>query len=177
MDSINSLSNKRGQGLVEYALILLLVSITVVFAISTMSGSLGEAFSLIQSALAGGGEGSGDPVAIAGDFIERINAFYDNNGHYPRSWGTYAFTDIGLDPAEWTEPVAGIYWGPNGGRIGLANRPGDDIEIYIKDLNGNRRHLYNAWNIWCVAATNVCYYHRVQPGNEVDLRTIEIVQH
>ena len=176
MDSMNSLSNQRGQGLVEYALILLFVSIAVVVALAMMGGSLGEVYTSIQSTLAGGGA-AGDPVAIAGDFIERINAFYEANGRYPRSWGTYAFTDIGLDPADWTEPVAGIYWGPNGGRIGLANRSGDDIEIYITDLDGNRRHLTNGWNIWCVAATNACYYHRVQPGNEVDLRTIEIVRH
>jgi Flp pilus assembly pilin Flp len=173
---MNSLSNQRGQGVVEYALILLLIAITVVVALSVMGVSLEEVYTSVQSALAGGGADPNDPVAIAGDFIDRINAFYDANGHYPRSWGTYAFTDIGLDPADWTEPVAGIYWGPNGGRIGLANRHGDDIEIYVTDLNGNRRHLTNGWNIWCEAATSECYYHRVQPGNEVDLRTIEVVR-
>jgi Flp pilus assembly pilin Flp len=171
-----SLSKDIGQGLIEYALILLLIAITVIVALSIMGVSLGEVFTSVQSALAGGGADPNDPVVIAGDFIARINNFYDVNGRYPRSWGTYAFTDIGLDPEDWTGPVAGIYWGPNGGRIGLANRPGDDIEIYVKDLNGNRRHLYNGWNIWCVAATNVCYYHTVTPGNEVDLRTIEIVR-
>ncbi len=33
--------------------------------------------------------------------------------------------------------VAGIYWNPNGDKIGLANRAGDDIQVYVVDLNGN----------------------------------------
>ena len=68
-----------------------------------------------------------------------------------------------------------IAWGPDGSAVGLANKVGDNIQIYVKDYNGNTLHLYDGWTIWCVATTNLCYYHTIAPGNEVDISTLSAV--
>jgi Flp pilus assembly pilin Flp len=59
MDRINTLlvdlQNRRqaGQGLVEYALILALVSVTAAAALTTMSGDINAVFAAVSGALAG----------------------------------------------------------------------------------------------------------------------------
>jgi pilus assembly protein Flp/PilA len=48
-----SLARQRGQGLVEYALILVLVAIVVIGVLSTMGGRIQAAFQDIVSSLGG----------------------------------------------------------------------------------------------------------------------------
>ena len=164
---------KKGQGLVEYALILALVALVVIGGMRLTGTSLADVYEAVANAF---GIETGSPIeALVGDFLERIQAFYDENGRYPRSWGDYRFTDIGLDPADWAGTVEGISWNPNGSKLGLGNEIGDDIQIYVTDLDGNRLHLYDGWSIWCQGG-GVCYYHTVAPGNEVDISTIEVVK-
>ena len=111
---------------------------------------------------------------IADDFLERIQAFHDKNARWPRTWGDFRFSDLGLDPAPWAVPVEGVYWNPHGSEIGLANKAGDNLQIYVKDFRGNWLHLYDGWNIWCRAEG--CYFHTVAPGNEVDISTLTVKQ-
>ena len=171
-----------GQGLVEYVLLIALVAIVVVAILLVLGAQVGGVFSQVIVSTSGASDPVAQPTAanaltlnVMDDFLRRISAFHDETGHWPRSWGEYKFTDLGLDPAEWAGAVAGIYWNPNGDKIGLANRAGDDIQVYVVDLNGNTRHLYDNWNIWCLASNSRCYYHSLAPENEVDINTISIV--
>mgnify|MGYP006935339023 CR=1 FL=1 len=162
----------KAQGLVEYALILALVGL-VVLAVMVLTGTnLSDVYTRATNAL--GEEEATSAQRIMDDFLARIQKYYDENGRYPRSWGDYRFTDIGLDPADWGDSVEGIFWNPNGERLGLGNKSGDDIQVYVTDLEGKRRHLYDGWSIWCTGGG--CYYHTVAPGNEVDISTLEIVE-
>ncbi|MCD4751553.1 MAG: Flp family type IVb pilin [Anaerolineaceae bacterium] len=163
-----------GQSMVEYGLILVLVAVVIILVVSVFGGRVSAMYNNILTHLSIDGGAMTIP-AISSDFSDRIMAFYEDNGHWPRSWGSYAYTDIGFYPADWDEPVEGIYWRPHGRDFGLANRSGDNIEIYVEDLSGNRKHLYNGWSIWCVPATDICYFHDIDSGNEVDITTIEIV--
>ena len=165
-----------GQGMTEYALLLALIALVVIAVLSVFGPALRDRFGDVLAGLEG--TGSEDEMAyleILNDFRGRIQGFYDENGHWPRSWNPYCYTDIGLDPEDWTDAVEGIYWGNNGWRVGLANRSGDDIQLYVRDLEGNELHLYDSWNIWCPVEEDVCYYHTVAPGNEVDITTLRIV--
>jgi pilus assembly protein Flp/PilA len=49
------LTNENGQGLVEYALILVLVAIVVIVVLSVLGPQIGNVFSQINTALAGTG--------------------------------------------------------------------------------------------------------------------------
>lgn len=171
--------NERGQAMIEYLLLLMLLVVGSFAALGTVNSTQGAAWDTLRAAVAGASGAAtqeSQPTKvekIVEDFLQRIQAFYDERGRWPRSWGDFAYTDIGLNPADWSGPVEGIYWGPNGQRIGLANKIGDTLEIYVDDLNGNTRHLVNGWNIWCYPG--VCYYHTATPGNEVDISTLRVV--
>jgi hypothetical protein len=116
------------------------------------------------------------PTEIVADFMARYNEYHSTHGTWPRGWGNYRFTDIGLEPADWSGPVGGIIWTPEEDRFGLSNYPADNLQIYVTDLEGNVRKLHDDWNIWCVAAGGKCYFHTVAPENEVDINSLVVVQ-
>jgi len=166
----------NGQAKIEYALLIVLVALVAIVVLALLGPQISEVYQSIVSQFSSvEEEQKSSVVSLMEDFLSRIIAFQAANGKWPRSWGDYRFTDIGLNPADWAGPVEGIYWNPNGDKIGLANKPGDNLQVYVEDLNGNRLKLYDGWNIWCVAATGQCYYHTVAPGNEVDLNTLTVV--
>lgn len=163
------------QALSEYALVLVLVSLAALAVLALLGNTTSGLYETVISNLSG--EQSNGIMAIKDDFLARIDGFYAENGNWPRSWGDYRFTDLGLDPADWQTPVEGIMWNPNGPRIGLGNTWGDGYQVYVSDYDGNELHLYDGWNIWCEAGgSGECYYHTVAPGNEVDIRTIRVVE-
>jgi hypothetical protein len=169
--------NEAGQSLVEYSLLLGLLVVIAVSGLASVGPLFGTQAEGIKTAMVGGAApedaASARRMAILDDILTRIETFQGENGRWPRSWGDYAYTDIGLNPADWQEAVEGIYWGPHGSDVGLANRKGDNIQIYVNDLNGKTRHLIDSWNIWCTTGGK-CYYHRIAPENEVDIRTLVV---
>ena len=169
--------SQKGQGLLEFGLLLVLVVAVVIGSLAMLGPGIGGQYQTILDNL-GFGESAQRVtyLTIIDDFLERINDYYDENGRWPRSWGDYAYTDIGLDPADWQDSVEGIRWGPHGADVGLGTDPGDDYMIYVSDLDGNEMRLYDSWNIWCVASSSKCYYHRVEPENEIDITTLRLVE-
>jgi Flp pilus assembly pilin Flp len=171
---------QRGQAMVEYILLILLV-IAILAGLVLLGTNTDGLFGRFTGVFSDSTP-EPDPAVvltpierIAGDFLERIRAYYAQYGRWPSSWSDRRFTDLGLDPDDWEHAVEGIYWNPHGGDVGLANKKGDNLQIYVTDLSGERLHLYDGWNIWCVSSNGTCYYHTVAPGNEVDISTIEVV--
>lgn len=111
---------------------------------------------------------------ISQGFISRMSSFYAEKGYYPRSWGDYAFTDIGLDPDEWSVPVANAYYRPRGSRLGVSPEPG--FKFTVRDVNGNYRILTHQlqWSIWYDLITSKWYYHSIAPENEILIATLRI---
>jgi pilus assembly protein Flp/PilA len=68
--------NKKesGQGLVEYALILVLVAIVVIAVLMLLGPIIGNVFSTINSSLSGATSGSGGAVAAPGIGCSDIHA-------------------------------------------------------------------------------------------------------
>ena len=167
---------QAGQGTVEYALILILVAVVVVATLALMGPGISEGFQSVLNGLRlDNAQQDNKVISIVNDFLSRINDFYAENGRWPRSWGSYAFTDIGLEPADWDEPVEGIRWGPHGADVGLGTNPDDPYVIYVENQDGDLQKLYDGWRIWCVAADGECYYHRVAPENKIDINTLILV--
>lgn len=164
----------QGQGLVEYALVLILVALIVIVALSALGVQIGEVFANITAGLAG--EAASQEVTVPyliGDFYQRILDFKAENGRWPKSWGDERFTELGLDPKDWEEPVAGVLWIPHGDNIGLGNVYKDDIRLYVEKVDGSRMEIYTV--VWCYPTTDRCYYRFPEPENEVDISTLEIV--
>lgn len=168
--------SEGGQSLVEYALLLALVALAVSTVLLALGPSLADVYRQAAEGLDTTAPGGSRIPDLVDDFLTLIRDFQAENGRWPRSWGDYRFTDLGLDPEDWAGPVEGIYWSPNGNRIGLANRPGDNLQVYVTNGEGNTIRLYDGWNIWCVADSGQCYYHTVAPGNEIDISTVTVVE-
>ena len=166
--------DQPAQGLAEFALLIALIAIVALVSLALLGPSISESFQAVLNGLSGN-ESPVTFLTIKNDFLNRINAFYQENGRWPRSWGSYAFTDIGLDPDDWSEPVEGIRWGPHGKDVALGTNPEDPYVIYINTLSGQTLRLYDGWRIWCVAGDGKCYYHVVSPENEVDITTLKLV--
>ena len=113
---------------------------------------------------------------ISSAMIGLIQQFDDENGGYPRSWGDYKYTDIGLDPEEWNQGYEGIIYTPVGNRVQIT--PEDGYTFYVTDLNGEEQSLpasYN-WSLVYSMENATWYYHSMDVGNEIDISTLRVVQ-
>ena len=170
-----------GQGNIEYALLIILIAV-IILAVVALSGSLiASRLGDVSNQLgmpSGSATTSASPSATAlsnlADMQSRILNYFTTHGSWPRTWSPYNFMDLGLNPADWSQPVDGLYLSPHGSEVGIANKSGDNLQVYVKDMNGKTLHLVDTWSIWCEAATSICYYHTVAPGNEVDISTIYV---
>ena len=177
----STLTGERGQALIEYSLLLGLLLLGAVAAITVAGATLSDKVDQVHKAVAAIADVQPEPVMTnlprkVNKLLERIQRFYHEQGRWPRSWGDYAFTDIGLTPADYASPIDGVYIGPSGDKVSIGLKPGDKrVKVYVTDLNGNVRQLYSGWKIWCLRGGG-CYYHTVAPGNEVDLSTLVVVE-
>lgn len=161
---------RRAQALVDYALILALVALIILAVLTLLGSQVANSFRRVLAGL--NGQQPANIQTIATDFMQRTASYYQAHGYYPPTWGDGRYTALGLNPADWQTPVAGIQWNPNGDYIGLANVSGDNIQVYARDTQGNLLHLYDGWDIWCQSSTGRCFYHSATSGIEINLSTI-----
>jgi prepilin-type N-terminal cleavage/methylation domain-containing protein len=111
---------------------------------------------------------------ISNAMIDLITQRYISMGRYGRNWGDYAYTDLGLKPSDWANPVLHIYFKPGGSLLRI--RPEQGYTFYIKDLQGNTKKLpYSySWDLIHDAQDNKWYYHSVAAANLIDISTLEI---
>ena len=108
--------------------------------------------------------------------ISLINNFYQQKNRYPRSFDDYVFTDIGLNPAEWAQPVSGLYYSPGGNKVTI--RPADGYTLTVKNLQGATLTLTPKlhWNLIYDMLTGGWYYHTITPSNAVDIKTLQVIK-
>ena len=113
---------------------------------------------------------------ITTDMISRITDFYNQNGRYPRSFDEYVFTDIGLNPADWEQPINGLYYSP--GKASVRVRPADGYALTMQSLDGKSLTLTPKlkWDLVYDVAKSQWYYHNTDTGNAVDIGTLKTVQ-
>jgi len=117
------------------------------------------------------------PTEITGNMIALIQGFYDLNGRFPRSFGDYRYTDIGLNPADWSGVVYdGLIYGAGGNRISIT--PAAGWKIIVMGLDGVNRILTanEHWNIWYDMSTSQWYYHNITPAEKIDISTMQKMQ-
>ncbi|MBW1702470.1 MAG: type II secretion system protein [Deltaproteobacteria bacterium] len=111
---------------------------------------------------------------ITSGMIGLIEKFYVEHGKYPRSWGDYRFTDIGLDPAEWGRGYNGIIYSPCGNRVNV--KPDEGYVFYVTDLKGKERKLSweYKWNLVYSVKKGQWYYHSIKKKNAIDISTLKV---
>ena len=152
-----------------------------VYAWAPGSEGTDEAFSVLVCSVHGAREEDAPLTSlgstfeeITGEMIELIERFYQENGRYPRSWGDYVLTDIGLDPEEWEQAYNGVIYSPAGSRVKI--EPAEGYRMTVTDLNGDQRVLTPSlnWNLWYDMKSEKWYYKEIKPGNEVDIDTLVV---
>lgn len=178
----NQFTHERGQALAEYALVTSLVGLVLIAGLMMFGTRIAALFDRLTERLTTYGvDVAWAPEitkiqTIQDDFRSRTLDYYDRKGRWPHARTPQNFTDLGLNPDDWTSPVEGIVWVPRGNTIRLRNIKRDNIQVYVNDMNGNTLHLYDGWNILCPVTEDSCYYHTIDPGNKVDISTIKIVE-
>ena len=94
---------------------------------------------------------------------------------YGRTWGDYRYTDLGLDPEEWTEAIEHIYYKPGGST--LAIEPEDGYTFIVTDSDGNTRELSSTlnWNLIYNDLDGNWYYHTIDEDNIIDISTLQVI--
>jgi pilus assembly protein Flp/PilA len=94
MQTLFSSQGQKGQGLVEYALILVLVAIVVIAALMVLGPIIGNVFTTVNSSLStvAGGGGDGSPEGCTTDFT----AWCTGIGGTPvcDEWGDVCYTSF-----------------------------------------------------------------------------------
>jgi len=108
--------------------------------------------------------------------MKNITDFYSQNGRYPRSWGDYKFTDIGLNPADWAQPIDGLYYSPVGGTVRV--RPAVGYALTMLSLDGKSMTLTPKlkWDLIYDVGKSQWYYHTTDTGNAIDINTLKTIQ-
>jgi prepilin-type N-terminal cleavage/methylation domain-containing protein len=111
---------------------------------------------------------------ITTSMISLISNFYKLNNRYPRSWGDYVFTDLGLDPKEWEQSFNGLYYSPGGTKVTIG--PADGYTVTMMNLQGASLTMNPKWNLIYDMLTGQWYYHTIAPPNLVDIRTLQVIK-
>lgn len=108
--------------------------------------------------------------------VDLIKQYYEKNRRYPRSWGSYAYTDIGLDPDFWKKPVDNIIYTPAGSRVKVTPEKG--YSLVVVDGKGKEIVLTSKsnWSLWHDVKTGKWYYKTVSKGNLVDVSKLRVVK-
>ena len=111
---------------------------------------------------------------ISSAMISLIIQGYESTGYYGRTWGDFAYTDIGLNPSDWQNPILHIYFKPVGATLRI--RPETGYSFTITDLYGTTRTLKSSYN-WDLIYNDIdkkWYYHTISAENEIEINTLEI---
>lgn len=114
------------------------------------------------------------PQEITPNLVSDIQDFYTNNGRYGRSWGDYRYTDLGLEPEDWENPISHIYYTPSGKNLYLT--PEDGYQFVLTNDDGDEFILkasYN-WNLIYNDESGNWYYHTISDENLVNFSSLVV---
>lgn len=111
---------------------------------------------------------------ITEGMIALIKDYYQKYGRYPSRYGDEAYTDIGLDPADWKLPVDNIYYIPAGSRVNIAPETGYTLEVM--SVKGKKFTLPSGTKqyIFYDMAQEKWYYKTASAAYEVDISTLKV---
>lgn len=126
-------------------------------------------------------EGEAKLTPLGNNFIEISEGFklltedfFEENGRYPRTWGIYKYSDLGLSEEDFSDPVEHIYYESNGNRFGIS--PEEGYTMSVLNNNGIRKSFTSRtnWNILYSYENEKWYFKEINPDNEVDIETLEV---
>ena len=118
-------------------------------------------------------------LEISGNMTKLINNFYNENGRYPRGWGGYQYTDIGLVEDEWKLPYDHIIYSPGGNRISL--KPEEGYKFVFETLDGETKVITDSMN-WKIkynigdpsAEKGLWYWNDIDEAKKMNINTLKV---
>lgn len=110
---------------------------------------------------------------ISGGMISLILKRYVEQNSYGRTWGDYRYTDLGLDPEDWKEPILNMKYTPSGSQLLISPEKG--YKFKIKNDDGEIKTVLDVYNLIYETKTSEWYYHSIKPENIVNIDTLEII--
>lgn len=113
---------------------------------------------------------------ITTGFIDLMHQQFVDTGSYGRTWGDYAYTDIGLEPEDWAEPIVHVYFKPVGSRLQI--RPEDGYVFLVEDMDGDVIQVtYRSnFNLIYNDIDGLWYFRYIDEANLVDITMLEITR-
>jgi len=150
--------------------------------IDTESGSLFEVFCSIHPSDSTNSTPTPTPLTplgstfsdISGGFIIRLEGYYAQYHSYARSWGSYAFADIGLVAGDWQNSVEHIIYTPRGNRLQI--KPENGYSFVVRKISEEDVTMSSDTN-WVFIYSlfdQKWYYHEINPMNEIDISTLQV---
>lgn len=114
------------------------------------------------------------PNEIVPNITQDILTYYNENESYPRTWGDYRYTDIGLNVEDWDEPIGHVYYTPSGSMIFL--EPEQGYQFILTKINNETVTMKDTLNYNLIYDTksNKWYYHSISSDNEVNISSLVI---
>ena len=106
--------------------------------------------------------------------IKKIQDNYAQTGKYGRTWGTYAYSDIGLSASDLASPIDHIIYSPGGSNLSI--RPEVGYTFLVQSASGVDMKLPERykWNLVHSNVTQKWYYHSIKDSNEINIETLSI---
>ncbi len=113
---------------------------------------------------------------ISSEMIDLITQFYIDHGSYPRNWGEFKYSDIGLTSSDWDEPIDHIYYAPAGSLIRI--RPEEGYSFTFEFGSGASGELEgdSNWDLIYNDKDKKWYFHSIEPANEIKIETLSVLQ-
>ncbi|MEI6610533.1 MAG: type II secretion system protein [Deltaproteobacteria bacterium] len=108
--------------------------------------------------------------------IDLIKKYVQQNGGYPKSSGNRAYTDLGLNPVEWKQPVNGLLYTPAGKQVLVT--PVTGYTMTIKTTQGTTVTITPAlkWGILYDVPTQKWYYKQKEDNTIVKISTLQVIK-
>jgi len=180
-------ADEIGQSILEFSLIVAVLILVIIFTIPSLRESVKNVFvktgNYLNNTSINSPNTAETPLTplgstlpeISGSMIDKINAYYLANGRYPRTWEPYSYTDLGLDPTEWSgKAYNGVIYKPGGSQVAIV--PGENYGFRIKDMEGNTINLpysYHWGLIYSIPNSNTWHFKR-NDGTIVNIDTLEV---
>lgn len=104
-----------------------------------------------------------------------VEKYFEENGCYPRSWGEFAYTDLGLKSEDWDKPYEHVIYRPRGSSFSISPQEGYKMVVTGADKTDKViKERYN-WNLWYDFISKEWYYKSITEENLIDIETLRVL--
>ncbi len=111
---------------------------------------------------------------VSSAIISLIVSYFNTNGRYPRSWGDYRYSDIGLDASAWSAPKSHIIYTPSGDKLLIKPEKGYGFEAARIHGETIRMSYSLNYNFIYSVGSGTWYYHSIAQENRIDIVTFQV---